>query len=473
MWRMSGTDAFMLAQETPHAYMHTFKIALLDPADEPEGWSFEAYRAAVLQRMDILPVFRWKYAPSPLGLNHPMWIEDPEFNIDHHLKRVACPAPGDQKALCEFMSSVYADQLDRSRPLWETWVVEGLQDGKIAVVNLIHHAYFDGAGASHVLQQFFSTEPGIKPAGPGTAWQADVYPSWLQRLWWALRDWPRVMLNYLPRAISGLLKKRKLEAAYRAAGKPPHPSAGMMEKTPLNTALSHGRTFVCDSLSLADIKQAGKSFGVTINDVFLCCCAGAVRRYLHEQGYACDKPLVAGTPLSQRRPENMAGVGNFATLDFCWLHAEIEDPIERLMASHQSAKEMKAHFEASKGADIGSIVALLPSWVVKFLCWKIRRSGGSMGVFGNVILSNVAGPREPLYLNHTRLENWFSTGQIFEGSSLNITLWSYDGKANLCILADAKVLPDGWLLFDYFKDELALLNQAAEAHSTQANGVVA
>jgi diacylglycerol O-acyltransferase len=413
MFRMNGADAFLLAAETPRSYQHTLKIGILDPSGEPGGWSFEQYRSAILPRLHVSPVFRWKLAPSPLGFNHPMWIDDPDFKIDHHLKHVACPAPGDQKALCELISSLYADQLDRSRPLWKCWVIEGLEGGKIAQVTIIHHAYADGAAASHILQQFFSTELGAEPSGPGAEWQPPASPSWFKRLLLDIRDWPKVMFYYLPKAISGVIKKRKLDSAVRKSGQPPHPNAGMMQKTPINTVLGHGRTFVCDSFPLA-------------------------------------------------------GIGNFATADYSWLHAEIGDPVERLMASRRSANEMKAHAAASKGADLGTIVALLPPWLIKCLHWVIRRNAGATGLLGNVILSNVPGPRAPLYLNRTRLDNWFSTGQVFEGSSLNMTLWSYCENANLCILADKKAVPDGWVLFNYFMEELQILIDKAK-QQTQDN----
>jgi WS/DGAT/MGAT family acyltransferase len=468
MFRMNGADAFLLAAETPRSYQHTLKIGILDPSGEPGGWSFEQYRSAVLSRLGISPIFRWKLAPSPLGFNHPMWIDDPDFEIDHHLKHVACPAPGDQRALCELISSLYADQLDRSRPLWKCWIIEGLEGGKVAQVTIIHHAYADGAAASHILQQFFSTELGAEPPTSGGEWRPPASPSWFKRLLLDIRDWPKVMLYYLPKAISGLMKKRKLESSARKSGQAPHPNAGMMKKTPINKVLGHGRTFVCDSFPLADIKGAGKPFGATINDVFLSCSAGALRRYLKDADYDPTEPLVAGTPLSQERPLEKAGLGNFATADYSWLHAEISDPVERLMASHRSANEMKAHAAASKGADLGTIVALLPPWSVKCLHWLVRRNAGATGMMGNVILSNVPGPRAPLYLNHTRLDNWFSTGQVFEGSSLNMTLWSYCENANLCILADKKAVPDGWVLFNYFMEELQILIDAAK-QQTQDN----
>ena len=170
MIRMGGTDAMMLSSETPSAYMHTFKVAILDPSTDPEGWSFQKYHDDFASRIHLVPLFRWKFAPSPLGINHPMWVDDPNFNLEYHVRRVACPAPGDHKALCEFMSSVYAYQLDRSRPLWMSWVVEGLQGGKVAIVALVHHAYVDGVGAAFNLQQLYRSEPGWKPP-PTPPWQ--------------------------------------------------------------------------------------------------------------------------------------------------------------------------------------------------------------------------------------------------------------------------------------------------------------
>ena len=124
MKRMGGVDACMLALESPRAYQHTFKVAILDPSTDPDGWDFEKLRRDFEARLHLVPYYRWKYAPSPLGLNHPTWLDDPDFNLDYHVRLVACPAPGDHRSLCRFMSSVYAYQLDRSRPLWMMWIVE-------------------------------------------------------------------------------------------------------------------------------------------------------------------------------------------------------------------------------------------------------------------------------------------------------------------------------------------------------------
>ena len=471
MIRMGGADAFMLAFETPKAYMHTFKVGILDPSTDPQGWSFDKFHRDFEDRVHLLPQFRWKYAPAPLGINHPMWIEDENFNLDYHIRHVACPAPGDHRALCKFMSDVYAYQLDRSRPLWKCWVVEGLENGKVAIVTMLHHAYVDGVGASHGLEQFYKEEPGWVPESV-PEWKPQPTPSWMKQLWLALVDWPEVVLTNLPKVVSGLRQKKALSEEYERSGKPPHPAPGMMKQTPLNAVLSYGRTFVCESMPLDDFKTISKGFGVTINDVFLCCAAGAIRQLFLDNKYNPDQsPLIAGTPFAGERPEGMEGMGNFVTMDYCWLHTDIEDPLQRLHASHKAAGEMKEHLQkmVAMNADFGAIMKVLPPVCVKAFSWWLReKKKGSLSLFANVALSNVPGPRKPLFLDKYKLDNWFSTGQVVDGTCLNMTMWSYCQNVNLCVLADQKVLPDGWLLFDYFVSELkALVQLVPEPDSTQ------
>jgi hypothetical protein len=179
-------------------------------------------------------------------------------------------------------------------------------------------------------------------------------------------------------------------------------------------------------------------------------------------------PLVAAIPISGERPEGMEGEGNFVKTDFSWLHIEIEDPLKRLAASHASAAEMKAHAEAARGSDITALMQLSPMILTRLIGWLIRRQGGKRSLGGNLAVSNVPGPREPLYVGEMKVENWFSTGQILDGSALNITMWSYCGKANLCILTDSTLLPDGWVLYNYFCEELAMLSAVADQPVTEA-----
>ena len=467
MRRMGGADAFMLAMETPRAYMHTFKVAILDPSTDPEEWSFDKFHDEFEKRVHLIPFLRWKYADAPFGINHPLWIDDEDFNIDYHVRHVALPAPGDHKALCRFMSDVYAYKLDRSRPLWKCWLVEGLEGGKIAAVTMLHHAYVDGVGASYSMEQLYRDIPGWEPEEV-PEWTPHHRPSWFKQLWLALRDWPGVVLKNLPKVVGGLRQKKALEKQYEQEGKPPHPSPGMMTQTPINEVLSYGRTFVCDSMPIADFKTIAKGMGVTINDVFLCCAAGAIRRLFLEGDFNPDhNPLIAATPFAGDRPEGMEGLGNFVTMDYCWLHTDIEDPLERLHASSKAATEMKAHLKKSveMNADFSAIIKIMPPLATRALGWWLReRKRGSLSLFANVALSNVPGPRKPLYWGNTKLDNWFSTGQIIDGTCLNMTMWSYCENVNLCILADKKVMPDGWKLFDFFTEELQQLVDLTNAH---------
>ena len=279
MNRLNGVDAFMLGMETSKAYMHTFKVAIIDPSTDPDGWSFEKFYAESARRIHLVPMLRWKYLDSPLGLNHPYWVEDPDFELHYHVRRVACPPPADHKSLCEFMAAIYSYQLDRNRPLWMTWVVEGLADGKVAIVTLVHHAYVDGVGASWLMQRFYQPQPGVKASDP-PAYDPPPLPSWATRLGRALRDWPEVTIGNMPKVATGLWHKFMLDRKRKSTGLPPHPSAGQMRQTPINVCLSAGRTFVCDSIPLERFVTVSKSLNVTINDVFSNCVAGAVRRLL-------------------------------------------------------------------------------------------------------------------------------------------------------------------------------------------------
>jgi diacylglycerol O-acyltransferase / wax synthase len=458
MRRLSPMDALFLYAEKPRAYAHTLKIAILDPSAEPGGFSFDAYSRRVCERLHCAPPLRWRLAPTPLGLHHPIWIEDPDFNIDYHLRRVACPAPGDERALCELISRVCPWPLDRSRPLWVGWIVEGLQGGRVAAVFLVHHAYFDGNGAAYLLQQICNAEPGGDVPPPETPWVPEAWPSARKRLWWALRDLSGTLATVWPKALRGIRKRKQLHAAYEREGKPLPPTPDQAPETPLSQPLSHGRTYVCRSFALDDFKRIGAPFGFTVNDVFVSCCAGTVRRLLAERSYDPDRgPLVASIPLSRRGPENMNGIGNFTAIDYMWLRSDVADPVERLRKCHEAASVMKEYFKASEGGDLVSILGVLPppgTWLLNRI---IGSKQGRTGLLGNLVLSNVAGPPKPLYFGSTRIENWFSTGQVGDGCTLNMTVWSYAGNMNLNVVADSKVIPDGWVLIDYFQEALVEL----------------
>ena len=204
---------------------------------------------------------------------------------------------------------------------------------------------------------------------------------------------------------------------------------------------------------------------MTINDVFLACAAGAVRRHLSQHNFAVDnEPLVAQIPMSRRPEEAMDGIGNYIAADYVRLRTDIADPVERLQKCHEAAVAMKEHFSASEGSDLASILALLPPYAMRLLNRVVgakAAKGGGNALAGNLVLSNVPGPPQTLYFGKTRLTNWFSMGQVADGCTLNITVWSYDGRMNLNVLADSSVITDAWPLVEDFCAALAELNDAA------------
>jgi WS/DGAT/MGAT family acyltransferase len=444
---MDGLSAFMLEQERTGAYMHTLKIAILDPSGDPGGWDFKRFRHNLASRIHLLPMFRWKFLRVPFGLHHPVWVDDPDFELDYHVRRIACPSPGDRAALCDLISQVYAWQMDLSKPLWMMWVVEGLEDGKVALVTLLHHAYTDGTGAARFLTRVYSEQPEDIEAVP-VHWSPEPTPGALALLGRALVDLPVTLSRCLPRIVRGVLNLRQMKRKHRVSGQELPPSVTRDSRdSPFNVMLSKGRTFVFETFELDDIRALSKEFGVTINDVFVAAAAGAYRNFMASRDFDPDSgPLVTAIPVSKRPPlEEDDFIGNQTSADYLALPVHLDDPAARLEASRHAGNIMKAHLAEAEGLDISSVLEVSPPVLLHLLDWFVAKKEGKFsGIWGNAALSNVPGPRQPLYLGRMAMSNWVSMGQIFHGMALNTTVWSYAGQFNLCILADRKLLPDGW-----------------------------
>jgi diacylglycerol O-acyltransferase len=470
MRRMDGLSAFLLDQENTGAYQHTLKISILDTSDMKGGWCFDKFRSSVARRTHINPMFRWKALQVPFGLHHPVWVDDPQFDLDYHLRRIACPAPGDRKAFCDLVSQIYAWKMDLSRPMWVCWVVEGMENDEVALVTFLHHAYTDGSGAARLLTRFYSAAAeSVEPEA--VAWTPEPTPGKLALLGRALIDLPVTLYRCLPKIGKGIANVRRMNKKYRETGDELPPSVLKDSRdSPFNVMVGYGRTFVFESMDLEDIRHISKGFGVTINDLFVAVTAAAYRRFMVSRGFDPDTgPLVTAIPVSKRPPEEEDDcIGNFTSADYLALPVHLDDPLERLKAAKHGGDVMKQHIAAAEGMDLSSILEITPPALLKLLSWFVKKSEGRFsGIWGNAGISNVPGPREPLYLGTTRMSNWISMGQIFHGMALNTTVWSYAGKFNLCILADRNLLPDGWELIGYFREAFdeyrALLDNGAGA----------
>lgn len=426
MERMGGADALMLYLDRAEAYNHTIKLQIIDPAADPDGWSWKRFKAA--------------------------WAT-----------RVGCPAPGTMVELCELICELYAHPLDHSRPLWQVWVIEGLAGGRVALLLLIHHALTDGIGILRMLNNFWRTRPESAEHPEPAPWHPARLPSKWRLLGDGLRDLPRVVSANLPGAWRGSRAGRRIVAEWRREGRDLPPSAGDSRyPAPFAKRLSPHRTFAARSFDLARFRTLGKSLGVTINDVFLATLAGAIRGLLREQERtAPDLPMVATVPFALVPLEERTRDGNYSTTCHALLHVEIGDPRERLQACKRSADTMKAWFEATREANLTAVLNLLPPLVPKLVDRINEMKGGGLLPFWNVVVSNVPGPRTPLQLGQLKLVEWYSIGQLAHGAALNVTVWSYVDQFNLCILSDPAVLDDAWRLIDTFEASLVELEAAA------------
>jgi diacylglycerol O-acyltransferase len=462
--RLSGFDAGFLYMETPTLHMHTLKISVLDTSGVPGGYTFERFKEVLGERLHLLPPFRRRMVEVPLGLHHPVWIEDPDFDLDYHVRRVVAPAPGGLAELSEVCSNIASRPLDRGHPLWEISVVEGLEDGHIGFVAKIHHSAADGVAAAAMLASVLDSEPSTAPApAPERPWRPDRVPSQWELLVGALLAIFRNIVA-LPKLLQRTVQGFKRVRAHRkqAAVQPPLPLTA--PKLSFNGSLTPQRSFVMTSMPLDDFKHVKSAFDVTINDVFLAVCAGGLRRYLERTHQLPAKPLVAGVPVSTRTGEGTDDyVANSVSNMFTALHVEMEDPVDRLRAISAVTKEAKAVHNAL-GAE------MLMDWSEMT---PPRPFAGFMRLYSkwnladrhrppiNLVVSNVPGPRQPLFIAGARILDIFSMGPILESIGLNITVWSYLDEMNVGIVSCPELMGDLWDLVADMHDALGELKKLA------------
>jgi WS/DGAT/MGAT family acyltransferase len=453
----------MLWWDRGSIYTHTLKIAIFDPSSDPDGWAFERYRALLADRLPSL--LRKRYLPTPLGVHQPVWVDDPEFELDAHLRRVACPSPGGMVEFCSLVEQISSHPLDHDRPLWQIWVVEGLAGGRVAAVSLVHHAYSDGAGMRGILEEMTSSTPTPPVLAREPGWDRSSLPGWLRRLVWAVVDLPSLARD-VPSAVTAVRERRRLERRFDAGGGSGMPRlSDRRVRQPFAVPLARTRRLACGSFSLERMRDVRGRLGGTVNDVFLCCVAGGVREFLGRRGSPPDEPMIGSMafltkPLSERSEPG----GNFSAVDDLWLHVEIADPVERLAATRRSAQVTKDHFNAVAKSDPMLVLTnLLPGRLMRALRRFDERSEGRFTPGYNVVVSNVPGPEACLYFGPWRVEQWFSTAQLTPGITLNFTGWSYAGEFNLCVLSGSSRVPDAWELMEGFRASFDELLAAARA----------
>jgi WS/DGAT/MGAT family acyltransferase len=466
MQRLSGLDAAFLAMETPAAHMQVLGVAVVDPSTAPDGFSYESVSRLLEARLHLIPPLRHRLVEVPFQLGPPSWIDDPDFDLYYHLRRAALPAPGGPEELTAFVADVASRPLDRSRPLWEAWVVEGLEHGHCAFVAKLHHSLIDGTSGVEILAALFDTRPdaplGDTESVPGP--HLERVPGDAELFVRSALGMARLPLNFV--GAFGRLALGVLGAVRRAR------EDGLDLALPLtaprlsmNRSITPHRKVAFASVPLADVKAVKDALGATVNDVVLAVTAGALRTYLDRRGELPDRALVAAVPTSVRTEDQRGTMGNRVSAMFAGLPVELGDPIERVRAVQRSTVGAKQVHEEVGGETLQewAEVAAPALFSRAMRLYSRLHIGERVRPIINLVVSNVPGPTFPLYLAGAKLVALHPLGPIFDDAGLNLTVLSYLDHVDFGFIACRELVPDLEALAGYVPDALAELAKAAES----------
>lgn len=457
MQRLTGLDASFLALETRASHMHVASLGIYDPSTVEGGVSIDRVIEIYSQRLHLAPPFRRRLVEVPLGLHHPLWIEDPDFDIRNHVRHTAIPAPGGTTELANLVSRLVALPLDRTKPLWEIWLIEGLQNGNVGLLSKVHHAAIDGAAGNDLLVALLDLTPEVAEHVPEEPWVPDRVPTDPELLGYAatsLARQPVRVAKALARTAQAGVAVRRMGQDSRAPVLPPAPFQA--PRTSFNTSLTPRRSYAFTSLDLPTVKAVKAAMGCTVNDVILGLCGGALKRYLDDLGEEVDSSLVAMVPMSVRTDDDAGGQGNKVTSMLCTLATDVDDPMDRLKVIHECMAEAKEQQKAI-GADTLQEWAEFAAPAVFGSAMRLysrMKVADRMRPLFNVTISNVPGPPFPLYSAGARLVANYPVGPIIDGTGLNMTVMSYLDQLDFGLLACPDVLDDVWAVGDALHDSL-------------------
>lgn len=453
MQRLSGLDASFLYLETSTQPLHVCSVLELDTSTIPGGYTFARLRDDLALRIAAIPTFREKLANSFLNLDHPVWVEDEEFDIERHVHRIGLPAPGGRVELAEVCGHLASLPLGRRHPLWEMWAIEGLdgtdprKGGRLAVMTKIHHAAVDGVTGANLMSQLCSVE--LSPPAPVPV-EASRGANPLRIVIGGLGRFATrpisLATSVLPATVNTVVDTVKRVTGGGSAMAAPFAAP----PTPFNASITAHRNVAFAQLDLADVKTVKNRFGVKVNDVVMALVAGVLRNYLLDRGELPDSPLVAMVPVSVHDRSNRPGRNQVSGM-FASLETEIADPAERLKAIAEGGRAAKEHSSAIAAT-------LLQDWSqfagpavfgIAMRVYARSRLTESRPVH-NLVVSNVPGPQVPLYFLGAQVEAMYPLGPIFHGSGLNITVMSLAGKLNVGLISCPELLADLWDMADGF-----------------------
>ncbi len=463
MQRMTGIDPMFIYSDTPDTPMEIAYACVFDPPSLPGGYSFERVTGVLQTRIPNLQPFRRRLMTVPLGLDHPRWVDDPDFELSNHLHRVALPAPGGDPEFRAKVAEVMGRPLTPEQPPWEMHVVEGMADGLVGLIAKVHHSVVDGvAGADMLAKLLDLTAEGSAVTEPCPPWLPARLPSQTQLLTDALPTFVRSPLRGLRAAREvGRTAVRLARCAIDDRLGPVSIPLGAPDTFDAPVGADRAVSFA--ELDMAQVRMLTTRFGSTINDVVLAVCSGALRSHLAAHGQESESPLVAVVPVSVRGDTNAASLGNHLSAMFVPLSNDKKTPLERLRTVTAASASCKGQERAvGYGPMATRLTEGVPPAVVKPMIQLGVRSGVLRKLrAGNLMVSNVPGPDFPLYFAGMELRAVYPLGPVIDGVALNITVQSYRESLFVGINACASAVPDLPGLTQAMVDELSLLCRMA------------
>lgn len=451
---MSPTSSIFLIPESRDQPMHVGGLQLFETPDGADrNYLGTLYRQA-LEETDVAPLFRRRPYRGITTLGQWAWSDDEDIDLEHHIRHSALPRPGRVRELLALTSRLHSTLLDRHRPLWETHLIEGLEDGRFAVYSKIHHSLIDGVSALRLLERTLSKDPD----------ERDIpmpFSSRFARRRSADGDATSAAMKVLRGGASALtdavgLTPRLLQMAVDAARDEGAVIPGQAPRSMLNVPITGSRRFAADYWDLARLRAVGKAAEATLNDVVLAMCSAALRQYLLSQDALPDAPLIAMTPVSLRGDDDDSEPGVSVGAILCSLATDVADPAERLLAIRTSTRNAKA---ALSGLSQLQATAISAAMLAPLLLEQTPVKGLVRPAF-NVVISNVPGPREPLYWNGARLDGMYPLSIPIAGQALNITITSYNGRAQFGLTGCRRSLPHMQRLLQWLDESLVDLEKA-------------